>query len=103
MATGHMNTATMAYHNYEWLLGKGIAKEVARMTLPVNIYSSMYVTLNARSLMAFLSLRTIAEGSMFPSTPMREIAMAGEKLEADFARLFPVTHAAFNKNGRVCP
>jgi thymidylate synthase (FAD) len=103
MFLGHTQICADSYANYEYLLSKGIAKEVARMTLPVNIYSSMYVTLNARSLMAFLSLRTIHEGSMFPSFPMREIAMAGEKLEAVLAQKFPITHEAFNKNGRVCP
>ena len=103
MRASHQTICIKSYNEYEYLLSIGIAKEVARMTLPVNIYSSMYVTLNTRSLMAFLSLRTIHEGSMFPSFPMREIAMAGEKLEAVLADKFPITHEAFNKNGRVCP
>lgn len=47
----------IAYRCYQEMLNDGIAKEVARMVLPVNIYSSMYWTCNARSLMAFLSLR----------------------------------------------
>ena len=103
MSIGHRLVCKRSYENYERQLEFGIAKEVARMTLPVNIYSSMYVTLNARSLMSFLSLRTIHQDSMFPSFPMREIAMAGEKLEAVLAEKFPITHAAFNKNGRVSP
>jgi thymidylate synthase (FAD) len=103
MSIGHQLVCKRSYENYERQLEKGIAKEVARMTLPVNIFSSMYVTLNARSLMAFLSLRTIHEASMFPSFPMREIAMAGEQLEEVFAERFPITHAAFNNNGRVGP
>jgi thymidylate synthase (FAD) len=97
------NSYFNSYMNYLWLLEQGVAKEVARQQLPVAIYSSMYVTCNARSLMSFLSLRTIREGSMFPSFPMREIEMVAEKYEAFFAELFPVTHNAFRQNGSVAP
>jgi thymidylate synthase (FAD) len=63
----------------------------------------MYVTMNARSLMNFLSLRTKREGSHFPSYPQREIEMVAEKMEAEWAKLMPLTHAAYNANGRVAP
>lgn len=92
-----------AYTAYEEGLEAGIAREVARAVLPVAIYSSMYATCNARSLMAFLSLRTKDESATFPSFPQREIEMVAEKMEDHFARLFPVTHGAFQANGRVCP
>lgn len=92
-----------AYDAYEAALEAGIAREVARATLPVATYSSMYATCNARSLMAFLSLRTKREGSKFPSFPQREIEMVAEKMEAEFAALFPLTHAAFDRHGRVSP
>ena len=64
------------------MLAAGVAREVARIVLPLNIYSSMYVTMNARSLMNFLSLRTKVEGTHFPSFPQREIEMCAEKMEA---------------------
>ena len=92
-----------AYDAYEDMLAAGIAREVARGVLPVNIYSSMYVTMNARSLMNFLSLRTIREGTHFPSFPQREIEMVAEKMECFFAEKMPLTYEAFNKNGRVAP
>jgi thymidylate synthase (FAD) len=92
-----------AYDAYQKMLDAGIAREVARATLPVATYSSMYVTMNARALMNFLSLRTTAEGSHFPSYPQREIEMVGEKMEAFFAEKMPLVHAAFNKSGRVSP
>ena len=92
-----------AYDAYQKMLEAGIAREVARATLPVATYSSMYVTMNARALMNFLSLRTTAEGSHFPSYPQREIEMVGEKMEAFFAEKMPLVHAAFNKSGRVSP
>ena len=94
---------TAAYDAYQKMLDAGIAREVARATLPVATYSSMYVTMNARALMNFLSLRTTAEGSHFPSYPQREIEMVGEKMEAFFAEKMPLVHAAFNKSGRVSP
>ncbi len=71
--------------------------------LPVTIYSSMYVTMNARSLMNFLSLRTKREGTHFPSFPQREIEMVAEKMETFWEGLMPLTAAAFNANGRVAP
>ena len=66
------------YERYQRMLEAGIAREVARAVLPVALYSSMYVTMNARALMNFLSLRTSREGSHFPSYPQREIEMCGE-------------------------
>ncbi len=92
-----------AFASYQRMLEAGVAREVARIVLPLNIYSSMYVTLNARSLMNFLSLRTKREGSQFPSFPQREIEMAAEKMEQHFSELMPLTLAAFNANGRVAP
>jgi thymidylate synthase (FAD) len=92
-----------AYSSYLEMLDAGIAREVARIVLPVTIYSSMYVTVNARSLMNFLSLRTKRDDSTFPSFPQREIEMVAEKMEAEWARLMPLTSEAFDRNGRVAP
>jgi thymidylate synthase (FAD) len=93
----------LAYANYQKMLDAGVAREVARAVLPVTLYSSMYVTMNARALMNFLSLRTSREGSHFPSYPQREIEMVAEKMEAEFAKLMPITYGAFQKSGRVAP
>jgi thymidylate synthase (FAD) len=94
---------TKAYEAYENMLDAGIAREVARGVLPVNLYSSMFVTMNARALMNFLSLRTKREGTHFPSFPQREIEMVAEGMEEIFAEIMPVTYETFNKNGRVAP
>lgn len=96
-------TCRLAYHSYEDMLEAGIAREVARISLPLNIYSSMYVTMNARALMNFLSLRTKREDSHFPSFPQREIEMVAEQMEEHFKALMPVTYMAFNDTGRVAP
>jgi thymidylate synthase (FAD) len=100
-ATKH--AVTVAYQEYERMLEAGVAREVARGVLPVATYSSMYVTMNARSLMNFLSLRTKREGTHFPSFPQREIEMVAEKMEEFFAEKMPITYETFNKNGRVAP
>ena len=92
-----------AYEMYQLMLSEGIAREVARSVLPVGLYSSMYATCNARSLMHFLSLRTTHPAAVIRSCPQREIEMVGEKMEAEWAKLMPLTHAAFNANGRVAP
>jgi thymidylate synthase (FAD) len=42
---------------YESMLNKGVAKEVARMVLPVCMYTQFYWTVNLRSLFNFLKLR----------------------------------------------
>lgn len=94
---------TAAYASYQRMLDAGVAREVARAVLPVTIFSSMYVTMNARSLMNFLSLRTKREGTHFPSFPQREIEMVAEAMEQHFAELMPLTYEAFNTNGRVAP
>jgi thymidylate synthase (FAD) len=91
------------YNTYEALLDLGWTREAARGVLGVYIYSSMYVTLNPRSLMSFLSLRTDEPESSFPSKPMWEIEQCARKMEAEFAKIFPYTYEAFNNHGRVAP
>src|ERR1700750_844482 len=46
-----------AYLAYEQLVELGVARELARSVLPVGAYTEFYWTVNARSLMKFLSLR----------------------------------------------
>ena len=92
-----------AYAAYLEMLEAGVAREVARTVLPVGLYSSMYATCNARALMNFLSLRVKRPDATFPSFPQREIEMVAEQMEQLWADLMPLTHAAFERNGRVCP
>jgi len=92
-----------AYQQYDDMLLDGIAREVARMVLPVNIYSTVHMTINARSLMNLLSLRVIDPDSTYPSFPQWEIEQVARQMEEAFAEKMPVTHAAFVKAGRVAP
>lgn len=93
----------VAWDMYQRLLSEGVAKEVARLCLPVATYSTAYVTCNARSCMAFLSLRTKVEDSMFPSYPQWEINQVANQIEVFFKELFPITSAAFDNARRVAP
>lgn len=100
---GDLAVAEHAWAVYQSRLDIGVAKEVARGVLPVNIYSQMYWTVNARALMNFISLRTDSPDAAVRSRPQREIEMGAETLEKEFSKLMPITHAAFVKNGRVAP
>jgi thymidylate synthase (FAD) len=96
MLTAMRSSSTHAYREYEIMLQAGIAREVARMVLPVNIYSSAYVTFNVRSLLHFLELRLAA-------TAQQEIREVAEQYLDHFGALFPATAASFIHNGRVAP
>ena len=93
----------LSWDTYEHFIESGIANEIARISLPVAVYSQMYWTVNARSLMNFLSLRTDSPDATIRSRPQREIEMGAEKMETIFAELMPATHAAFVKHGRQAP
>lgn len=93
----------LAYAMYLRNLELGIDPGLARDCLPVGIYSSCLVTCNARSLMAFLSLRTHDPNADRVSYPLYEIEVAARKCEEHFSKLFPLTYAAWNKNGRISP
>lgn len=95
--------SSSAWEHYQFMLKAGIANEVARMALPVNVYSQMYWTVNARSLMNFLSLRVESDDSTFRSYPQYEIDVAARKVERNFQEQMPLTHKAFVQNGRVAP
>jgi len=91
------------YDAYEEEIAAGIGNEVARRLLPLGTYSSFWITINPRSLMNVLSLRTHHEDASFVSYPQREIEQVAEQMEAAFAEHWPLTYKAFIKNGRVAP
>lgn len=92
-----------AYATYLEQIEAGFDPGIARDCLPVGIYSSMYATCNARSLMHFLSLRTYCEEAEKVSYPLWEIDQAARQIELYFQINFPITHAAFVEFGRSAP
>jgi thymidylate synthase (FAD) len=95
--------AMYCYQEYEASLADGITREVARACLTVGIFTSFYVTMNARGLMNFLSLRVDEPDAAYPSKPQYEIEEAARQMEAEFQKKMPVTYAAFQESGRVAP
>ena len=95
--------AGAAYDAYERILAEGVAREVARACLPIGIYTSFYVTFNARSMMNFLSLRVDDPDSAYPSKPQYELEQVALQVEDVFQRKMPVTFRAFRENRRVAP
>lgn len=98
-----MDESDISWRRYQEALDDGIANEVARMVLPLNIYSQMYWTVNARSLMNFLSLRVQSDESRFETYPQYEIDQAAQQIEELFRQQMPATHKAFINHGRVAP
>jgi thymidylate synthase (FAD) len=85
-----------AYDTYQRLVELGVARELARCVLPVGAYTEFYWTVNARSLMNFISLRAA-------ETAQREIRRYAEACEIFLAEKMPITHAAFVANDRTAP
>jgi thymidylate synthase (FAD) len=85
-----------AYEAYKKLIDIGIAKELSRTVLPVGMYTQFYWTVNARSLMNFLSLR-------LSKTAQLDIRRYAKSVEAIFADKMPVTYKAWVENGMNCP
>lgn len=85
-----------AYEAYAEMLSLGVAKEVARTVLPMGMFTQFYWTVNARSLMNFLSLRTDENAQL-------DIRKFAEAVECLFAKEMPITYASWVANGKVTP
>ena len=79
---------------YEEMLAAGVAREHARIVLPVAQYTTFIWTVNALSLMNFLHLRN-------SSHAQAEIRAYAEIMEGVFAERLPWTHAAFRAHWGV--
>jgi thymidylate synthase (FAD) len=53
----YLDKAQAQYAEYERLLEKGVSRELARIALPVNVYTEWYWKCNLHNLLHFLSLR----------------------------------------------
>lgn len=90
------NNSRDAYGWYMQLLNAGIAKEVARMVLPVNIFTSFYATVDPHNLMHFLDLRTAPDATY-------EIRIVANQMEQYFKEHMPVTWEAWKDESRSNP
>lgn len=71
-----------AYQEYKHLLSRGVAKELARIVLPVSLFTEIYCNVDVHNLMHFLNLRQDEHAQQ----EMREIA---DGMCAVFEELYP--------------
>jgi thymidylate synthase (FAD) len=94
--------AEQAYTTYEYFLNEnqdedhpGLARELARMNLPINFYTQMYWKIDLHNLLHFLSLRA-------DSHAQYEIRVFAEAILDIIKKWVPITYEAFinyRKNG----
>lgn len=75
---------------YEKMLQAGIAREMARMVLPINIYTECYATWDMKNLIHFITLRDDAHAQA-------EIQEYGRAIKTIVTELFPWTMEAYEK------
>ena len=74
---------------YENLIDSGVAKECARMLLPLNTSTTLYMTGSVRSWIHYLKLRTKQD-------TQKEHRVIAEEIKKIFVKEFPVTACALN-------
>lgn len=79
-----------SYAAYRKLLEAGVARELARLVLPVSQYTQFHWTVNARSLMNFITLRMDSHAQL-------EIQAYAEAIAEIFKAEMPWTWEAFSK------
>jgi len=79
-----------AYELYQWYIEQGVAREMARMVLPVNIYTEIYACWDMKNLLHFITLRE-------DSHAQAEIQEYGKAIRKIVQELFPWTLEAFDK------
>lgn len=79
------------YEHYEEAISIGIAKEIARINLPLSLYTEWYWTVNLRSLFNFIKLR-------FDTHAQKEIRVYGEKVFEIMKLVCPIACEAFEEH-----
>lgn len=83
------NHSDKSYEDYEWLINEmGLARELARSSLPVNIYTQWYWKIDLHNLLHFIALRQDAHAQY-------EIRAYANILADIVKKWVPVTYAAF--------
>lgn len=85
-----------AYTTYQEMLEQGVANEIARIILPLNLYTEYWWTVNLRSLLNFVSLRS-------ETTAQWEIQEYSRAIEEIIKENNPIAYEAFINNGRIAP
>lgn len=83
----HVNNSIKLYHE---MIDKGVARELARMVLPQNLYTEYYTSTNLRNALHFIDLR------LHPHAQW-EIQRVAWAMKEILLALFPETIAAYNE------
>ena len=84
------NICKYAYDQYQYLLGYGVSREMARMILPQNIYTEIYSNWDLNNLMKFFSLR-------MDEHSQQEIREYAKTMYDITKEVFPMTMNAYEK------
>lgn len=79
-----------SYDLYQSMLDRGVAREMARMVLPVNIYTEIYACWDMKNLLHFITLRDDGHAQS-------EIQEYGRAIKAICRKLFPGVIKAYEK------
>lgn len=90
--TSFQDAAAEAFDRYDYLLGQGVAKEVARDVLPVGMMTTFWATANPLNVLRFLKLRTAPDA-------LYEIREVADQIAEHFEHTMPVTYDAYQKYG----
>ena len=80
-----------AYDLYQQMIEGGISREIARMVLPINIYSQWYWKVDLKNLLDFLKLRTNPHAQY-------EIRVYAEEIEKILSQWLPITYSAYKNH-----
>tara|TARA_Y100001963_G_C6738514_1_gene427652 strand:+ start:445 stop:1263 length:819 start_codon:yes stop_codon:yes gene_type:complete len=86
----YINNSYKQYNVYKMLVDKGVSKEMARIGLPLNMYTEFYWCIDLHNLMNFIKLRSAFNAQ-------REIKEYSDAIKEMTAELCPNTIKSFNK------
>lgn len=84
----YLDRVERGYADYESLVEKGVAREIARIGLPVSVYTEWYWKIDLHNLLRFISLRADAHAQY-------EIRVYADALAELVRRWVPMVHEAF--------
>jgi thymidylate synthase (FAD) len=83
-----VHTRATAQENYEWLVAQDVAKELARIDLPVSTYTQWYWKIDLHNLCHFLKLRVDSHAQF-------EVRVYAEIMAAMLQRVAPLSYEAW--------
>ena len=86
----YINNCYKQYNTYKMLINKGVSKEIARMGLPLNLYTEFYWCIDLHNLLNFIKLRSA-------DNAQKEIKEYSDAMKELITPISPNTISSFNK------